>query len=236
MSKASARAIRTAKKPRPEMKRLLLVDDHPIMRHGLVQLISAEPDLEVCAEAGNAAEGMTAASKQNPDLVIADLTLPDKHGLEFIKDLRALHPDLQIMVLSMHDESLYAERALRAGARGYLMKEAAAENLIRAVRRVLGGDIYLSDKMASVMLELLSGQRKTSASAGIDRLTDRELEVLQLIGSGRGTRQIADQLHVSVRTIDAHRAHIKDKLQLPDGNALVRYAVRWVENQQGSVK
>lgn len=232
----NASASRTAKKPRPEMKRLLLVDDHPIMRHGLVQLISAEPDLEVCAEAGNAAEGMTAAAKQNPDLVIADLTLPDKHGLEFIKDLRALHPDLQIMVLSMHDESLYAERALRAGARGYLMKEAAAENLIRAVRRVLGGDIYLSDKMASVMLELLSGQRKTSASAGIDRLTDRELEVLQLIGSGRGTRQIADQLHVSVRTIDAHRAHIKDKLQLPDGNALVRYAVRWVENQQGSVK
>jgi DNA-binding NarL/FixJ family response regulator len=234
----SASASRTAKKPRPEMKRLLLVDDHPIMRHGLVQLISAEPDLEVCAEAGNAAEGMTATARQNPDLVIADLTLPDKHGLEFIKDLRALHPDLQIMVLSMHDESLYAERALRAGARGYLMKEAAAENLIRAVRRVLGGDIYLSDKMANVMLELLSGQRKTStsASAGIDRLTDRELEVLQLIGSGRGTRQIADQLHVSVRTIDAHRAHIKDKLQLPDGNALVRYAVRWVENQQGGEK
>lgn len=124
--------------------------------------------------------------------------------------------------------------ALRAGARGYLMKKAAAENLIHAVRRVLGEDIYLSDKMASVMLELLSGQRKTSASAGIDRLTDRELEVLQLIGSGRGTRQIADQLHVSVRTIDAHRARIKDKLQLPDGNALVRYAVRWVENQQGA--
>jgi DNA-binding NarL/FixJ family response regulator len=230
----NASASRKAKKPRPEMKRLLLVDDHPIMRHGLVQLISAEPDLEVCAEAGNAAEGMTAAAKQNPDLVIADLTLPDKHGLEFIKDLRALHPDLQIMVLSMHDESLYAERALRAGARGYLMKEAAAEHLIRAVRRVLGGDIYLSDKMASVMLELLSGQRKTSTLAGIDRLTDRELEVLQLIGSGRGTRQIADQLHVSVRTIDAHRAHIKDKLQLPDGNALVRHAVRWVENQQGT--
>jgi DNA-binding NarL/FixJ family response regulator len=230
-----ASASRPARSKRPEMKRLLLVDDHPIMRHGLVQLISAESDLEVCAEAGNAADGMTAVAKQNPDLVIADLTLPDKHGLEFIKDLRALHPDTQVIVLSMHDESLYAERALRAGARGYLMKEAAAEHLIRAVRRVLGGDIYLSDKMASVMLELLSGQRKTSTPAGIDRLTDRELEVLQLIGSGRGTRQIADQLHVSVRTIDAHRAHIKDKLQLPDGNALVRYAVRWVENQQGAV-
>ncbi len=215
------------------MKRLLLVDDHPIMRHGLVQLISAEPDLEVCAEAGTAAEGMDAAAKHHPDLVIADLTLPDKHGLEFIKDLRAMHPGIQIMVLSMHDESLYAERVLRAGARGYLMKEAAAGNLIHAVRRVLGGDMYLSDKMASTMLELLSGQRKKPGDVGVDRLTDRELEVLQLIGSGRGTRQIAEQLHVSVRTIDAHRAHIKDKLQVPDGTALVRYAVRWVEHQQG---
>lgn len=144
-----------------------------------------------------------------------------------------MHPNAQVNVFSMHDESLYAERALRAGARGYLMKEAAADHLIRAVRRVLGGDIYLSDKISSVMLELLSGHRKSATSAGVDRLTDRELEILQLIGNGRGTRQIADQLHISVRTIDAHRAHIKDKLQLPDGNALVRYAVRWVENQQG---
>lgn len=235
MPSANASTSRGKRSLPRDVKRLLLVDDHPIMRHGLVQLISAEEDLEVCGEAGNAADGIKAVAKQSPDLVIADLTLPDKHGLEFIKDLRAMYPDTQVMVLSMHDESLYAERALRAGARGYLMKEAAADNLIRAVRRVLGGDIYLSEKMASVMLELLSGQRRTSASAGIDRLTDRELEVLQLIGSGRGTRHIADHLHVSVRTIDAHRAHIKDKLQLPDGNALVRYAVRWVENQQGQL-
>lgn len=229
-----ASAPRGKRQASREVKRLLLVDDHPIMRHGLVQLISAENDLEVCGEAGNAAEGMNAVAKHTPDLVIADLTLPDKHGLEFIKDLRVMHPETQVMVLSMHDESLYAERALRAGARGYLMKEAAADNLIRAVRRVLGGDIYLSDKMSSLMLELLSGQRKTAPIAGVDRLTDRELEVLQLIGNGKGTRQIADQLHISVRTIDAHRAHIKDKLQLPDGNALVRYAVRWVENQQSA--
>lgn len=227
-----AKAHPTAPAGKRNVKRLLLVDDHPIMRHGLVQLISAEDDLEVCAEAGTAEEGLKAVAKWSPDLVIADLTLPDKHGLEFIKDLRALHPETQVIVLSMHDESLYAERALRAGARGYLMKEAAAGNLIRAVRRALGGEIYLSDKMSSTMLELLSGQRKSATPAGVDRLTDRELEVLQLIGSGRGTRHIADQLHISVRTIDAHRAHIKDKLQLPDGNALVRYAVRWVENQQ----
>jgi DNA-binding NarL/FixJ family response regulator len=218
------------------VKRLLLVDDHPIIRHGLVQLISAEEDLEVCGEAGTAADGLKSVTEHAPDLVVSDLTLPDKHGLEFIKDLRVMNPHTKVIVLSMHDESLYAERALRAGARGYLMKEAAADHLIRAVRRVLGGEIYLSDKMSTAMLELISGQRKTASSAGVDRLTDRELEVLQLIGSGRGTRQIADQLHVSMRTIDAHRAHLKDKLQLPEENALVRYAVRWVENQQGEPK
>lgn len=211
-------------------KRLLLIDDHPIMRHGLAQLINAEPDLEVCGEAGSAAEGLRAVGKCRPDLVIVDLTLPDKHGLELIKDMQVMHPGTLMLVLSMHDESLYAERALRGGARGYLMKETAADNLIKAVHRVLDGGIYLSDKMAGAMLEMVTGQRKQSQASPLDRLTDRELEVLQLIGQGKGTRHIAEQLHVSVRTIDAHRAHIKDKLQLPDGNALVRYAVRWVES------
>ena len=215
----------------PSAKRLLLIDDHPIMRHGLAQLICAEPDLTVCEEAGNAQEGLGAVQKHQPDLVVADLTLPDKHGLEFIKDVQAMHPGTAILVLSMHDESLYAERVLRAGARGYLMKETAADNLIRAVRRILDGGIFLSDRMSSVMLEQLSGQRKQASTTPLEKLTDRELEVLQLIGSGRGTRFIADQLHVSVRTIDAHRAHIKEKLQLEDGNALVRYAVRWMESQ-----
>lgn len=215
------------------MKRILLIDDHPIMRHGLAQLIRAESDLEVCAEAGSAAEGLTLIEARKPDLVIVDLTLPDKHGLELIKDIQALHPATLILVLSMHDEALYAERALRAGARGYVMKETAADNLIKACRRVLDGGIYLSDKMAGVMLELVTGHRNKQAPASpLERLTDRELEVLQLIGQGKGTRNIADLLHVSVRTIDAHRAHIKDKLQLPDGNALVRYAVRWMESQK----
>jgi len=214
-------------------KRLLLIDDHPIMRHGLAQLINAEADLEVCGDAGNAAEGLRAVEKCHPDLVIVDLTLPDKHGLEFIKDMQAMHPGTLMLVLSMHDESLYAERALRGGARGYLMKETAADNLIKAVHRVLDGGIYLSDRMAGAMLEMVAGQRKQTEASPLDRLTDRELEVLQLIGQGKGTRQIAEQLHVSVRTIDAHRAHIKDKLQLPDGNALVRYAVRWVESNDG---
>ena len=213
-------------------KRILIIDDHPIMRHGLAQLIGAEPDLEVCADAGSAAEGLKAVQKTKPDLVVVDLTLPDKHGLEFIKDLHVMLPGTLVLVLSMHDESLYAERALRAGARGYVMKETAADTLVKAVHRVLDGGIYLSDKMAGVMLEMVAGQRKPAMSSTFEKLTDRELEVLQLIGQGRATRHIAEQLHVSVRTVDAHRAHIKEKLQVPDGPALVRYAVRWMESQQ----
>ena len=212
-------------------KRILLVDDHPIMRHGLAQLVRAESDLDVCGEAGSAAEGLKAVEKLKPDLVVADLTLPDKHGLEFIKDLQAMHPGTLVLVLSMHDESLYAERVLRAGARGYVMKETAADTLIHAARRVLDGGIYLSDRMAGQMLELMAGQRKQASVSPLERLTDRELEVLQLIGQGRATRHIAEQLHISARTVDAHRAHIKEKLQLEDGPALVRYAVRWIESQ-----
>lgn len=212
-------------------KRLLLVDDHPIMRHGLAQLVRAETDLDICGEAGSAAEGLAAVAKLKPDLVVADLTLPDKHGLEFIKDLQAMHPGTLVLVLSMHDESLYAERILRAGARGYVMKETAADTLIHAARRVLEGGIYLSDRMSGQMLELMAGQRNHASVSPLERLTDRELEVLQLIGQGRATRHIAEHLHISARTVDAHRAHIKDKLQLEDGPALVRYAVRWMESQ-----
>lgn len=211
-------------------KRILLVDDHPIMRHGLAQLINSEADLQVCGEAGSSAEGLRAVEKLKPDLVIADLTLPDKHGLEFTKDLHAMFPGTLVLVLSMHDESLYAERSLRAGARGYLMKEPAADHVVKATRRVLEGGIYLSEKMAGQLLESIAGQRKSGDSSPLDRLTDRELQVLQLIGQGKATRHIAEQLHVSARTVDAHRAHMKEKLQLDDGAALVRYAVRWVEN------
>jgi DNA-binding NarL/FixJ family response regulator len=221
---------------KPNKKRILLVDDHPIMRHGLAQLLRAEGDLEICAEAGSCAEGLLAVEKSKPDLVIADLTLPDKHGIEFIKDVQAMFPQTKILVLSMHDESLYAERVLRAGARGYLMKEIVADHLVKAVRRVMDGGIYVSDKIAGQMLEMVAGQRKQSDSSPLERLTDRELEVLQLIGQGKPTRHIAEQLHVSARTIDAHRAHIKEKLQLADGSALVRYAVRWVESSANAAQ
>jgi DNA-binding NarL/FixJ family response regulator len=215
------------------VKRLLLVDDHPIMRHGLAQLIRAEPGLEVSGEAGSAREGLELAGRLKPDLVVIDLTLPDKNGLELLKDIQALHPGTLCLVLSMHDETMYGERALRAGARGYIMKETAADHLIGAARKVLAGGIYVSDSMASRMLEQVTGQRARGASSGVDSLSDRELEVLEMIGRGVATKNIAERLCISARTVEAHRAHIKDKLGVSDGAALVRYAVQWVESRGG---
>lgn len=216
------------------MKRIILIDDHPIMRHGLAQLIGMEPGLEVIGQAGSAVEGMQLLDKVKADLAIVDLTLPDRHGLELIKDIQALHPSTRTIVLSMHEENLYAERALRAGARGYVMKETAADTLVSAIKKVLGGGIYVSDAMASRLMEQATGQRGRAGSAGIDKLTDRELEVMQLIGQGKASKHIAELLNISARTVEAHRAHLKDKLGLPDGAALVRYAVQWVENHQRS--
>jgi len=210
----------------------LLVDDHPIMRHGLAQLIRSEPGLDVCAEAGNARDGLVAVGEHQPDLVIIDLTLPDKNGLELLKDIQAMHPGKLCLVLSMHDEDTYGERALRAGARGYIMKEAAADHLVTAVRKILSGGIYVSEAMASRMLEQVAGQRPKSV-AGVKSLSDRELEVLEMIGKGVATKNIAAKLNISARTVEAHRAHIKDKLAITDGAALVRFAVQWVEEQEG---
>lgn len=215
------------------MKRLLLVDDHPIMRHGLAQLIRAEPGLDVCGEAGSAREGLELAGRLKPDLVVIDLTLPDKNGLELLKDIQAQHPGTLCLVLSMHDETMYGERALRAGARGYIMKEAAADHLINAARKVLSGGIYVSDSMASRMLEQVTGQRARGTASGVDTLSDRELEVLEMIGRGVATKNIAERLCISARTVEAHRAHIKEKLGVGDGAALVRYAVQWVESRAG---
>jgi DNA-binding NarL/FixJ family response regulator len=213
------------------MKRILLVDDHPIMRHGLAQLIQMEPGLEVCGQAGSAMDGLEAIQKLKPDVAVIDLTLPDKNGLELLKDVHAMMPGVKCIVLSMHDENLYAERALKAGARGYIMKEAAAESLITALQRVLAGGIFVSELMASRMLEQVSGQRGKAGITGVDQLTDRELEVLEMIGKGTPTKLIAEKLSISARTVEAHRSHIKDKLGITDGPALVRYAVQWVENR-----
>ncbi len=212
-------------------RRILLVDDHPFMRAGLGQLIDCQPDLVVGSEAGNPAEALQVLARQRPDLILTDLTMPGRSGLEFIKDLRAAHPEIPILVVSMHDEAVYAERALRAGARGYIMKEAGGENLLGAIRQVLRGEIYVSHKMSARILEAVSSRRPRGSSSPIEQLTDREFEVFQLIGQGKGTREIAAELHLSPKTVDVHRSHVKEKLGLRDATALIRHAVRWVETR-----
>ena len=201
------------------------------MRAGLAGLIDRQADLMICGEAGNPSEAFQALKHSKPDLVLSDLTMPGRSGLEFIKDLRATEPELAILVVSMHDEVVHAERALRAGARGYIMKEAGGENLLTAIRQVLRGEVYVSPRMSARILEGLSGTRPRGSSSPIEKLTDREFEIFQLIGQGKSTRDIATQLNLSPKTVDVHRSHIKEKLELNDVTALIRHAVRWVETQ-----
>jgi len=219
------------KKTEPAKKRLLIVDDHPMMRQGLAQLINSEPDLEVGWEADNASQAVNIVSVNKPDVVLADISLPDKNGLELIKDIHALCPGALILAVSMHDETLYAERVLRAGARGYIMKQEGGKKLMAAIRHILGGQIYVSEKMSAKILEIFSGNRRESRSSTIEQLSDREFEVFQLIGQGRGTREIAEHLHLSVKTVEVHRAKIKLKLNLNTATDLVRAAVRWSDTQ-----
>jgi len=201
------------------------------MRQGLAQLIGAEVDLAVCGEAEDAGAALDAIGKLKPDLVLADISLPGKNGLELIKDFQTLLPGLPVLVISMHDESLYAERVLRAGGRGYIMKQEGGKKLMQAIRQVLDGKIYVSEKISSEILEMLSGRRSGAEGSPLEKLTDREFEVFQLIGQGKGTREIAERLHLSVKTIDVHRANIKGKLKLASASELIRYAVRWAESQ-----
>ncbi len=202
-----------------------------MMRQGLAQLISNEVDLEVCGEAENAFQGLEAAQKLKPDLFITDITLPGKNGLELIKDLQSMQPDTPILVISMHDEALYAERVLRAGGRGYIMKQEGGKKLMLAMRQVLSGQIYVSEKMSAKILEIFSGRRSETSSSPVETLTDREFEVFQLIGKGVNTKEIAEQLHLSPKTVEVHRANIKTKLKINNMSELIRYAVRWVESQ-----
>ncbi|HTL55853.1 MAG TPA: response regulator transcription factor [Candidatus Limnocylindrales bacterium] len=212
-------------------RRILIVDDHPMMREGLAQLIDHEPDLFVARQADNAAQALEAAASTPFDLALIDISLPDKNGLELIKDLQTLHPQLPILVVSMHDEALYAERVLRAGGRGYIMKQEGGKKLMEAIRQVLGGQIYVSEKMSAKILEIFSGRRNDGIKSSVENLSDREFEVFQLIGQGQGTRQIAQHLHLSIKTVEVHRANIKRKLELNSATDLVRYAVRWTEAQ-----
>jgi len=213
-------------------KKVFIVEDHPVFREGLAGLIKREPDLSVCGQADNAAQALSAIQKSQPDLLLIDITLPGKSGLELIKDVRATNPNLAILVISMHDETLYGERVLRAGGRGYIMKQEGPENMLRAIRQVLNGQIYLSARMSPRILDFLSPRRTRNSGSPIARLTDREFEILQLIGQGKDSHVIAKQLHLSFKTVDAHRGHIKGKLNLKSGMELVCYAARWVETHQ----
>ncbi|PYK02255.1 MAG: DNA-binding response regulator [Verrucomicrobia bacterium] len=212
-------------------KRILILDDHPMMREGLAQLIGNEADLSVCGEAENANEAIEKINALKPDLLLADITLPGKNGLELIKDVQALLPGLAVLVISMHDESLYAERVLRAGGRGYIMKQEGGKKLMLAIRQVLNGQIYVSEKMSAKILEIFSGRRGDAGGSPVEKLTDREFEVFQLIGQGKGTKEIAVQLHLSAKTVEVHRLNIKQKLNLQTAAELIRHAVRWVEGQ-----
>jgi len=213
------------------ISKVFIVDDHPIIRQGLGQLIDNEKDLSVCGQAEDAYEAMKEITKLKPDLIIVDISLRRSNGLELIKNLRQDNPSLGVLVLSMHNETLYAERGLRAGANGYIMKEEAPEKIIHAIRRILGGKIYVSENVATRMLSKLVNGKAEALSAPIESLTDRELEVFGLIGQGRGTRQIAKELHLSMKTIESYRAHIKDKLNLANAAELVQHAIQWVHSE-----
>jgi len=202
---------------------------HRMTRMGMTTLINAEPDLVVCCQANRAEEALVEIPKCCPDLLITDMTMPGRGGLEFVKDVTALHAGLPVLVISMHDEMLHAERALRAGARGYLMKEAGGEKLLEAIRKVLSDQVYVS--MAAKIFDVFSGQRRRAHSSPIEKLTDREFEVFQLIDQGKATKEIAKRLNLSSKTVDVHRNHIKEKLGLKDATSLVRHAVRWVETE-----
>jgi len=211
-------------------KRVLIVDDHPILRKGLSLLINSEPDLTVVAEADNAQRALEKIEAYKPDLFIVDISLPGIDGIELIKTVKLSNRDLPALVVSMHDESLFAERALRAGARGYIMKQEALEKVLVAIRRVLAGEIFVSEKIATSMLEKLVSSEGKAASSPIGLLSNRELTVFRMIGQGYKTSQIAEKLHLSVKTIESYRAHIKEKLKLTDGTDLLKSAIQWVQN------
>lgn len=211
-------------------KKILIVDDHPILRKGLAMVIDQEPDLVVAGEAEDVPGGLDMIEAVKPDVVIVDISLPGVDGIELIKTMKLKYRDLPALVVSMHDETLYAERALRARARGYIMKQEAVDKVLVAIRKVLKGEIFVSDRITTKMVEtLISGDAK-GASTPLDLLSNRELTVFRLIGQGFKTSQIADKLHLSVKTIESYRSHIKEKLRLSTGNDLMKYAIQWAQN------
>jgi DNA-binding NarL/FixJ family response regulator len=213
--------------------KVLLVDDHPIVRQGLALLIDREVDLSVCGEAEGAHTAYHAIEALKPDIVVLDISLSGPDGLDVLKEIRMKTAELPVLILSMHDESIYAERAMRAGANGYIMKQEATEKVLVAIRRILQGDVYLSDRLTNTMLQQFVRGTAPSKSSPLVNLTDRELEVFRLIGEGHGTRRIADELHLSVKTIESYQAHIKEKLALRNARELVQHAIEWTVNLSG---
>jgi DNA-binding NarL/FixJ family response regulator len=220
-----------AGKPTVKKTQVLIIDDHPMTRAGLVHLINHQPDLVVCGEAANAAQALEILDSSRPDLLLIDITLPGKSGLELIKDVKAMRPELLMLVISMHDESLYADRVLRAGARGYITKHEGGEKLIEAIRHVLSGKIYVSESMSAHILEIFSGGQAALDRSSIEKLSDREFEVFESLGAGLSSQQIAKKLHLSAKTVDAHRANIKTKLNIKTTAELIAYAASWISHR-----
>lgn len=228
MSEANAEKSKS-KSSQPAKKRVLIVDDHPVFRHGIAALINAEDDLEVCGEASTSPHALERMRKLNPDVALLDISLPGgTNGIELIKLMKAEQPKLPLLVLSMHDESLYALRALRAGAFGYVMKAATLGHILTALRKVLKGEIYVSEKISERLIFKAIQSIDGGLGSPVDKLSDRELEVLEHLGHGFGTREIAKELHLGGKTIETHRAHIKEKLGFKDSGEMVRFAIDWV--------
>ncbi len=209
-------------------RKVLVIDDHPIVREGLAQMINREPDLSVCGDAADMQRALQLIEGLKPDVLIVDISLDGPDGLDLLKQIRTQDPGLPVLILSMHDESIYAERALRAGANGYIMKQEATDNVLDALRRILNHGVYVSPRIANKMLQRFVGGTSTDQKhSSVDDLSDRELEVLRLMGAGHGTRQIAEELHLSVKTVETYQAHLKEKLVLRNSRELVQYATRW---------
>ena len=210
-------------------RKVLVVDDHELMRLALSQLIAQEPDLIVCGEAEDASGALKAIEELKPDIAMVDISLKQSHGIELIKDIKIRWPDFPVLVLTMHDESFYAERVLRAGAKGYVTKAEVSSKVVEGIRKVLDGEVYISDAMASKVLTKLVGQPGGQTAFPIDNLSDREFEVFEMIGQGMQSKEIAERLHLSKKTIDAHREHIKKKLSLDSASDVLMYAVQWTQ-------
>ena len=224
---------KTPHEPHSRKSKVFLVDDHPIVRQGLALLINREPDMVICGEADSAPAALQSIPAASPDVVVVDISLDGPDGLDLLKSIRLKDPLLPVLILSMHDESSYAERSLRAGANGYIMKQEATEKVLIAIRRILQGKVYLSERLTNRMLEQYVYGATSSKNDPLSKLSDRELEVFRLIGAGHGTRQIADELHVSIKTVESYQAHIKEKLGLRNARELVQHAIERTVNVGG---